>query len=152
AHVLVLPGLAGDRRRAAHLYDLVARCTSSNTNGSLCSTGSLPTPVNSHAATYAKCSSSRSASPSSVWYSSRKCPPQLSLRCSASLQSSSANSRKSATRPAFSSDWFIDVPSPSTRTFFQNSSRIAGISDNALSRLCSLRDMPQLSHSTLPSS
>jgi hypothetical protein len=29
----------------------------------------------SHAATYANRSSSRSASPSGVWYSSRKCPP-----------------------------------------------------------------------------
>ena len=52
-----------------------------------------------------KFSSSRSASPSSVWYSSRKWPPQLSLRCSASSTISSPNSRKSATRPAFSSAW-----------------------------------------------
>ena len=102
--------------------------------------------------TYAKCSSSRNASPSAVWYSSRKWPPQLSLRCSASRHISSPNSRKSATRPAFSSDWLSDWSSPSTRTFFQNSSRIAGISEIAFSRLCSVRAMPQLSQSTLPSS
>ena len=51
---------------------------------SLWSSGAVPTPVNSHAATYEKCSSSRSASPSSVWCSTRKWPPQLSSRCSAS--------------------------------------------------------------------
>ena len=66
--------------------------------------------------------------------------------------SSSPNSRKSATRPAFSSDWLSDSPSPSTRTFLWNSSRRAGISASAFSRLASLRSMPQLSHSTLPSS
>ena len=34
---------------------------------------------------------------------------------------SSPSSKKSATRPAFSSDWFSDSPSPSTFTSVQNS-------------------------------
>ena len=89
-------------------------------------------PCHSHAATYAKSSSSRSASPSSVWCSTRKCPPQLSSRWRASRTSSSPNSRKSATRPAFSSDWLNDSFSPSTRTSDQNSSRSAGISAERL--------------------
>ena len=41
----------------------------------------VPTPVNSQAATYEKFSSSRSASPSGVWLSSRKWPPHDSRRC-----------------------------------------------------------------------
>ena len=67
--------------------------------------GVCPSPVYSQAATCVKCSSSRWASPSGVWYSSRKWPPQDSLRSRASRQISSPSSRKSATRPAFSSDW-----------------------------------------------
>ncbi len=63
---------------------------------------------------------------------------------------SSANSRKSATRPAFSSAWLRVSFSPSTRTFFQNSSRMAGISASAFVSDCSVRDIPQLSQSTWP--
>ena len=52
------------------------------------------------------------ASPSSVCISSRKWPPQLSLRSKASLHIKSPNSIKSATRPAFSSSGLnsSDVP------------------------------------------
>ena len=71
--------------------------------------GGLPSPVYSQAATWQKCSSSRAASPSAVWYSSRKWPPHDSRRSRASRQSSSPSSRKSATRPAFSSDWFTSL-------------------------------------------
>ena len=74
------------------------------------------------------------ASPSAVWYSSRKWPPQDSLRSSASRHISSANSKKSATRPAFSSDWFNSSPVPSTFTSRQNCSRSAGISSSACFR------------------
>jgi hypothetical protein len=69
-----------------------------------CSTG-LSSPLNSQAETWLKSSSSRSASPSSVWCSVRKWPPHDSSRVSASWHISSPNSKKSATRPAFSSVW-----------------------------------------------
>ena len=54
---------------------------------------------------------------SGVWLSTRKWPPHDSDRCSASVHINSASSKKSATRPAFSSDWFSSSPVPSTRTF-----------------------------------
>ncbi len=69
--------------------------------------------------------------PRSVWLSSRKCPPQDSVRCSASRHINSPNSRKSATRPASSSDWLRLSPLPGTLTFCQNSSRNAGMLRNA---------------------
>ena len=98
-------------------------------------------------------SSSRSASPSSVWCSTRKCPPQLSSRCSASRHSSSPNSRKSATRPAFSSDWLSDSSSPRhAHVGVELLAQRAG-SRRAPSRGSRLlRAMPQLSHRILPSS
>ena len=63
----------------------------------------------------------RSASPSSVCDSARKCPPQDSRRTSASMHISSPSSKKSATRPARSSAWFSSSPVPSTLTSDQNS-------------------------------
>ncbi len=105
-------------------------------SGSLCSTGGLPAPVTPRPPRRQKCSSSRRASPSGVWYSSRKWPPQDSSRCSASRHSSSANSRKSATRPAFSSDWFSSSPSPGTLTFSRTPRAARGIS---LERPCAGR-------------
>src|SRR5690606_38329256 len=66
------PHSESDLHSVTYLYDRVVGWTSSQTSCSLWSTGSLPTPVNSHAATYEKFSSSRFASPSSYWYSSRK--------------------------------------------------------------------------------
>jgi hypothetical protein len=65
---------------------------------------------------------------------------------------SSPSSRKSATRPAFSRDWFRLAPSPSTVTFRQYSSRSAGIFWRAVSRPFRLRAIPQHSHMILPSS
>ena len=53
--------------------------------------------------------------------SSRKCPPQLSFLCNASMHISSPNSIKSATRPALSSSGFISFMSPGILTSFQNS-------------------------------
>ena len=58
--------------RSAYLYDRWLGLTYSNESDSTCRTGTCPTPVNSHAAACAKCSSSRCASLSGVWYSSRK--------------------------------------------------------------------------------
>ena len=87
-----------------------------------------------------------------VWYSRRKWPPHDSLRSRASRQISSPSSRKSATRPAFSSDWLKEAPSPRTRTLFQNSSRSAGIFSSAVLRPSAVRAMPQYSHKILPSS
>src|SRR5258708_205084 len=112
--------------------------------------GGLPSPAYSQAATCAKCSSSRRASPSGVWYSRRKCPPQDSLRSRASRHISSASSRKSATRPAFSSDWLIEASSPSTRTLRQYSSRRAGIFSSAVLRPSAERAIPPYSPITLP--
>ena len=42
------------------------------------------------------------------------------------MHMSSASSRKSARRPAFSSDWFSSSPLPSTRRLVRNSSRRVG--------------------------
>src|SRR5581483_5830426 len=109
AHLVALEAAFGstgslppDVKSQIHLYDLVANFTSSNSSGSLCRRGSLSRPVNSHAATYRNLSSLRIASPSGVWYSTRKCPPHDSSRCRASMHINSASSKKSATRPAFS--------------------------------------------------
>ena len=79
-------------------------------------------------------SSSRRASPSGVRLSARKCPPQDSVRCRASMHISSASSRKSATRPAFSSAWLRSAASPVTRTRAQNSSRSARTSPDRLAQ------------------
>jgi hypothetical protein len=57
---------------------------SQKVSGSTWRTGFLSGPWYSHAATWQKLLSSRSASPSSVWNSSRKWPPQDSRRSSAS--------------------------------------------------------------------
>ncbi len=65
---------------------------------------------------------------------------------------SSPNSRKSAVRPAFSSCWLNSAPVPLTFTFFQNSSRMAGIFAIASVRDSLLRAIPQLFHMTIPSS
>ena len=94
--------------------------------------GLLPSPAYSQAATYEKFSSSRSASPSGVWLSSRKWPPHDSVRCSASMHISSPSSRKSATRPAFSSAWLSSTSLPGTLTLRQNSSRSSGIRSQRL--------------------
>ena len=83
------------------------------------------------------------ASPSSVWLSVRKWPPQLSVRCSASRHMSSASSRKSATRPAFSSDWFSVAAEPGTLTPLQNSRRSSGMRSSALRSPSSDRSIPQ---------
>src|SRR6266511_1729599 len=152
ATAVVRAGLAPHAEMNLHLELRCASSTASKPSSSRCIVGFSPTPVNSHAATYAKSSSSRSASPSSVWCSTRKWPPQLSSRCSASRHMSSANSRQSETRPAFSSDWLNVSFSPSTRTSAWNSARSGGISPSAFFRLSALRSMPQFSHSTLPSS
>ena len=72
---------------------------------------------------------------------------------SASRHISSPNSRKSATRPAFSSDWLSSSPLPGTLTSFQNSSRSAGIfCERRARRPPRVRAMPQYSHMSLPSS
>ena len=98
-------------------------------------------------------SARRRASPRrSAWYSVRKCPPQDSSRSSASRHISSANSRKSATRPAFSSDWFSSSPVPSTFTSRQNSARSSGIRASAARSPSAFRAMPHCSQSSLPSS
>src|SRR5690606_30593379 len=97
--------LPPDAEGDLHLYDLVARCTFSNSRASRCIRGSAPSPVHSQAATWQKRSSSRFASPSSVWWSTRKCPPPDSSRWSASRHMRSASERKSATRPPLSADW-----------------------------------------------
>ena len=111
------PGLAPHLQRDLHrarllvtvvpVSSVVVTCTTAGRGGRTrtraapcAASGSAWSPVYSQAPTYAKSSSSRSASPSSVWCSTRKCPPQLSSRWSASRHSSSPNSRKSATRPA----------------------------------------------------
>ena len=99
------------------------------------------------------CSSSRSASPSSVWCSTRKWPPQLLLAVSASRHISSPNSRKSATRPAFSSDWLSVValaghPHVGVELLAQR----GDLGERLLQADCWLRAMPQLSHRMLPSS
>ena len=65
------------------------------------------------------------------------------LAMRASRHISSPSSMKSATRITFSSDWLTPSGSPSTRTFFPNSSRSAGISARAFSRPSLLRAMPQ---------
>ena len=65
---------------------------------------------------------------------------------------SSPSSRKSATRPAFSSDWFIESAVPSTFTLRQKSSRSVRIRSIAFFRPSSVRSMPQNSHMMLPSS
>ena len=65
-----------------------------------------------------------SARPRSDWCSSRRWQPHDSSRSSASRHISSASSRKSATRPAYSSAWLMP-PAPSvTRRSRQNSSRM----------------------------
>ena len=100
----------------------------------VCSFGAWPSPAYSQAAT---CGSARrragprppaSGAPRG---SGRRTTPRAS---SASRHISSPNSRKSATRPAFSSDWFSSAPWPGTRTSFQNSSRSAGIFSSACSQ------------------
>src|SRR6478672_7069924 len=98
----VRSGLPPHMKRDVHLYDLCESATFSNASGSLCRIGGVASPPYSQAATYANFSSWRSASPSAVWCSVRKCPPHDSSRCSASIHISSASSRKSATRPACS--------------------------------------------------
>ena len=55
-------------------------------------------------------------------------------RSSASRHISMPSSKKSSTRPAFSSVWLTLVPSPVTRRSFWNSSYSAGISDSAFSQ------------------
>ena len=129
------PGRPAFRCRQMWRVSSAVTCSSVATGGrtrspaaSLCSAGGV-----AHAGVFPgrrrrqKCSSSRSASPSGVWYSSRKWPPQDSLRSSASRHISSPSSKKSATRPAFSSDWFTRRPLPGTFTSRQNRSRSAGI-------------------------
>ena len=69
-------------------------------------------PACCQTATCANRASSRSASPSGVWCSSRKWLPQDSSRASASRHISSPSSRKSATRPARSSAWLSSPPAP----------------------------------------
>ena len=110
--------------------------------------GSSPSPVCSQTWTLAKCSSSRTASPSSVWCSSRRWQPADSSRSIASRHISSANSRKSATRPAYSRLWLSSSPSPSTRRSLQNSSRIARMSSIASRRPSASRVIPQRSSIT----
>ena len=56
----------------------------SKTSGSLFRMGVSPTPFHSQAAAYAYSASFRWASPSDVWYSTRKWPPHDSFRWSAS--------------------------------------------------------------------
>jgi len=112
----------------------------------------MPLPAYSQAATWQKFSSSRFASFSSVWYASLKWQPHDSLRARASTIIKSPNSRKSATRPAFSRLWLKSLSEPGTMTFFQNSSRNCWISFWAFKRPFSFLDMPQYSQRTLPSS
>ena len=66
---------------------------------------------------------------------------------------SSPSSKKSATRPAFSSDWLRLSAVPSTFTLRQKSSLAASrIRSIAFFRPSSVRSMPQYSHMMLPSS
>ena len=65
---------------------------------------------------------------------------------------SSPSSKKSATRPAFSSDWFRLSAVPSTFTLRQKSSLSVRIRSIAFLRPSSVRSMPQYSHMMLPSS
>ena len=80
--------------------------------------------------------------------------PAAALLAVAGVAARAARRTRGSRRPgpAFSSDWLNVSFSPSTRTSDQNSSRSAGISPSALSRLSALRAMPQLSHMILPSS
>ena len=102
-------GLAPDVELHVHEVFAASTCTSAGTGGR-CRTRAAPCGAwaccprraHSHAATWANWSSSRSASPSSVWCSSRKWPPQDSSRSRASRTMSSPSSKKSATRPALS--------------------------------------------------
>ena len=94
-----------------------------------------PRPACSHTVTWEKRSSSRFASPSGVWCSSRKWPPHDSSRVSASRHRSSANSRKSATRPAFSRVWLSCRPGRRSRAGPSRSARGSrGSSRSAFSR------------------
>ena len=65
---------------------------------------------------------------------------------------SSPSSKKSATRPAFSSDWLRLSAVPSTLTLRQKSSRRVRIRSIAFLSPSSVRSMPQYSHMMLPSS
>ena len=65
---------------------------------------------------------------------------------------SSPSSKKSATRPARSSDWLRLSAVPSTFTLRQKSSRSDRIRSMAFFRPSSVRSMPQYSHMMLPSS
>ena len=77
------------------------------------------------------------------------------IRCarSASRHISSASSKKSATRPAFSSDWFNSSPAAQHLARRARTPRAAPESSPArASGPAALRDMPQYSHISLPSS
>ena len=84
-------------------------------------TGSLSSPWYSQQDTYMNLSSWRKASPSSVWCSVRKWPPQDSARSKASCAINVPISIKSATRNAFSNSVFKLSALPGMNTLLQNS-------------------------------
>ena len=89
----------------------------------------------------------------SVWYSSRKWPPHDSSRCSASRHISSPSSRKSATRPAFSSAWFSSASLPGhVDVAPELLAQLRDPRERLAAGPAALRAMPHLSHMSLPSS
>ena len=117
-----------------HLVAPCDGCTYSNVSGSLFRTGArsgpdIPTPPRSE-------SRRRRAAPrpraSGIPRGNGR--RRIRSRSSASMHISSPSSKKSATRPAFSSDWLSSSAEPSTFTSLQNSSRSSRIWPMAFSR------------------